>query len=178
MLNLGPSPTHARNVHLVLSLTTGLVSPQFHCRFDDFFETCKYGVSDAGTQSTWQHLAGLKRTTINPALLTDQRLLGVLLLNENGTPQGSQLPPGDVSISNSQTRDENMFFEVHDGEFPLNTEEQPSEDAGQPSRDARLVRTQAPKAPGLPSSEAQRLRASEQPAQALQEAGTSSRGRV
>ncbi len=27
-LNLGPSPTHACNVHLVLSLTTGLVSPQ------------------------------------------------------------------------------------------------------------------------------------------------------
>jgi hypothetical protein len=132
-LNLGPSPTHARNVHLVLSLTTGLVSPQFHCRFDDFFETCKYGVSNAGTQSTWQHLAGLKRTTINPALLTDQRLLGAPLLNKNGTPQGSQLPPGDVSISNSQTRDKNMFFEVDDVEFPPDTEEQPSKDAGQPS---------------------------------------------
>ncbi len=36
-LNLGLSPTHARNVHLVLSLTTGLVSPQFHLCFDDFF---------------------------------------------------------------------------------------------------------------------------------------------
>ncbi len=52
-LNLGPSLTHARNVHLVLSLTTGLVSPQFHVHFDDFFETCKYSVTDAGLSSTW-----------------------------------------------------------------------------------------------------------------------------
>jgi hypothetical protein len=29
-LNLEPSPMHALNVHLVLSLTTGLVSPEFH----------------------------------------------------------------------------------------------------------------------------------------------------
>ncbi len=64
--NLGPSPTHARNVHLVLSLTTGLVSLQFHCCFDDFFKACKYGVSNASTQSTWQYLAGFKHTTINP----------------------------------------------------------------------------------------------------------------
>jgi hypothetical protein len=59
-LNLGPSPTHARNVHLVLSLTTGLFSPQFHVCFDDFFETCKYGVTDGGVASTWQCLAGFK----------------------------------------------------------------------------------------------------------------------
>jgi hypothetical protein len=52
--NLGLSPMHAHNVHLVLSLTTGLVSPQFHVRFDDFFETCKYGVTDGGLASTWQ----------------------------------------------------------------------------------------------------------------------------
>ena len=33
-LNLGPSPSHARNINLVLLLTTGLFS---HCTFDDFF---------------------------------------------------------------------------------------------------------------------------------------------
>jgi hypothetical protein len=38
-LNLGPCPMHARNVYLVLNLITGCVSPQYHCRFDDFFET-------------------------------------------------------------------------------------------------------------------------------------------
>ena len=38
-INLGPSPRHARNVSLVLSLMTGLVSSQFHLVHDEFFET-------------------------------------------------------------------------------------------------------------------------------------------
>ena len=36
---LGPSPSHARMVALVLNPRTGHVSPQFHIKFDDFFET-------------------------------------------------------------------------------------------------------------------------------------------
>ncbi len=113
-LNLGPIPMHARNVYLVLLLLTGLVSPQFHCCFDDFFETCKYGVTTAGTsstQATWQHLAGFKRATINPTLMTNERLLGTSPLNDR-TSQGSQIPPGDVSISNSQTHDESVANDV------------------------------------------------------------------
>jgi hypothetical protein len=35
---------------LILSLTTGCVSPQFHCTFDDHFTT----VSDYTYQSLWQ----------------------------------------------------------------------------------------------------------------------------
>ena len=38
---LGPSPMHSRNVGLVLNLRTGLCSPQFHVKYDDFFETSK-----------------------------------------------------------------------------------------------------------------------------------------
>ena len=37
-INLGPSPTHARSVSLVQSITTGLVSPQFHTKHDDQWE--------------------------------------------------------------------------------------------------------------------------------------------
>jgi hypothetical protein len=51
-LNLGPSSMHATNVHFVLSLTTGLVTPHFHCCFDDFFKTCKYTPQEAGILST------------------------------------------------------------------------------------------------------------------------------
>jgi len=36
---LGPSPQHAKSVALVLSLTTGNVSPQYHVQFDDLFNT-------------------------------------------------------------------------------------------------------------------------------------------
>ena len=38
---LGPSPKHARSVSLVLNIHTGLVSPQFHVRHDNFFESTK-----------------------------------------------------------------------------------------------------------------------------------------
>jgi hypothetical protein len=36
---LGPSPNHAKTVSLVLNPRTGHVSPQFHLKHDDFFET-------------------------------------------------------------------------------------------------------------------------------------------
>jgi hypothetical protein len=53
-INLGFSPQHAKSVHLVLSLTTGCVSPQFHCTFDTTFETLKgYDVPE----SLWQEKA-------------------------------------------------------------------------------------------------------------------------
>ncbi len=58
-LNLGPSPMHARNVYLLLNLSIGLVSPQYHCCFDDFFETTKYGGTDVTISSTRQQLVGL-----------------------------------------------------------------------------------------------------------------------
>ena len=62
-LNLGQSPAHARNVNLVLSLTTGLVSPQYHCMFDDFFEMTKHGGPDMAVSGIWKQLAGLSRPT-------------------------------------------------------------------------------------------------------------------
>ena len=38
-LYLGHSPMHAKSVSLVLNITTGLLSPQFHIKFDNYFET-------------------------------------------------------------------------------------------------------------------------------------------
>ncbi len=62
-LNLGPSPMHARNVYLVLNLITGCVSPQYHCRFDNFFETTCHGGPGVSCAICWQQLAGLDRAT-------------------------------------------------------------------------------------------------------------------
>ena len=50
---IGPSPHHATSVGLILSNETGIVSPQFHCIYDDLFETTK---TDDVT-SKWQGLA-------------------------------------------------------------------------------------------------------------------------
>ena len=57
-INLGLSPRHARSVTLVLNLSTGLVSPQFHVIHDDFFETVGHGAGV--TKSYWQRLAGFE----------------------------------------------------------------------------------------------------------------------
>ncbi len=50
---------HARNVYLVLNLVTGCVSPQYHCCFDDFFETTHHSAPDVSGTTCWQQLANL-----------------------------------------------------------------------------------------------------------------------
>ena len=62
-LNLGLSPNHARNVYLVLNLITGCVSPQYHCWFDDFFETTRQCGPDISDTICWQQIAGLSHVT-------------------------------------------------------------------------------------------------------------------
>ena len=59
-INLGTSPRHASSVNLVLKLDTGLVSPQFHVQFDDFFETVRPSAGNERTFSQWQYISGLK----------------------------------------------------------------------------------------------------------------------
>ena len=59
-INLGFSPRHARSVCLILNPQTGLASPQFHVKHDDFFETVKE--EEVGsTTSIWQQLAGFRK---------------------------------------------------------------------------------------------------------------------
>ena len=56
---LGPSPNHARAVALVLNPRTGHVSPQFHVKFDDFFETVQDKSTDMDTpEPEWKYLSG------------------------------------------------------------------------------------------------------------------------
>ena len=67
-INLGPSPKHASSVSLVLNPTTGLVSPQFHVKHDDFFETISDRSNRQHEDGLWKELAQLKtptRRTIN-----------------------------------------------------------------------------------------------------------------
>ena len=60
---LGPSPQHGRSIALVLDGQTGLVSPQFHIKYDPLFQTMKQNKFD----STWQIKAGFvtQRELIN-----------------------------------------------------------------------------------------------------------------
>ena len=52
---LGMSPMHGKNVALVLNRTTGLVSPQFHVKFDSLFHSVEQDKYD----SQWQIKSGL-----------------------------------------------------------------------------------------------------------------------
>jgi hypothetical protein len=57
-INLGYSSRHAHNVSLILNLQTGLVSPQYHCQYDDLFETTIGTQSRSIPTSQWQFKAG------------------------------------------------------------------------------------------------------------------------
>ena len=75
-LNLGPSPFHACNFYLVLNLMTGLVSPQYHCRFDDCFEMVKLNGPDVTTNANWKQLAGFSHTDGTPTTPNPQGIIG------------------------------------------------------------------------------------------------------
>ena len=56
---LGPSPSRARSIALVLNPRTGHVSPQFHVKFDDFFETVQDKSTDMDApEPDWKYLSG------------------------------------------------------------------------------------------------------------------------
>ena len=52
------SPNHSKEVPLILNTQSGNVSPQFHCIYDDEFNTCR---RDAKFTSLWQYKAKLQR---------------------------------------------------------------------------------------------------------------------
>ena len=81
-LYLGPSPLHARSVALVLNVTTGLASPQFHCKFDNLFETTD-SIDDV---ISWQTEAYFINGTTAASSQQPQRQVRI-------TP-----PPNDVTI--------------------------------------------------------------------------------
>ena len=59
---LGPSPNHSRTVHLILNLRTGHVSPQYHVKHDDFFETVSNKNSNFDSpEPEWKRLSGLAK---------------------------------------------------------------------------------------------------------------------
>jgi hypothetical protein len=57
-INLGYSSRHAHSVSLILNLQTGLVSPQYHCQYDDLFETTMGTQARSIPASQWQFKAG------------------------------------------------------------------------------------------------------------------------
>ena len=107
-INLGPSPHHARNVYLVLNPHTGCVSPQYHCRFDDFFETVRLSGPDVSIPTTWQKLAGLVRANDVPSMEDHDDFLPPSLRMDLG--RSLSIPTGTPSVTPHAAPDLDLDF--------------------------------------------------------------------
>ena len=69
---LGPSPNHTCSVALVLNPRTGHVSPQFHIKFNDFFETVQTKATDLDApEPAWKYLSGFATKKGTPKAVVD-----------------------------------------------------------------------------------------------------------
>ena len=91
-LYLGRSPNHARSVALVLNLTTGLVSPQFHVSFDPSFQTVKRTYEGLPLDIKWLQAVGLKASAPKTRSTTQRER------RSNAPPSPAPLPPPDVQF--------------------------------------------------------------------------------
>ena len=150
-LNLGPSPRHASSVSLVLNLQTGLVSPQYHVTYDDFFETVRPSARNEPTISSWQSLAGFRHSRDIPTSegvpsatsdsTTTRNNLGPLSSEEPasvnddrsniGLPSSEEPASVNDDLSDNQPPDQNQASVPVQSDHTL-TQDQPSTQATAP----------------------------------------------
>jgi hypothetical protein len=88
---LGHSPDHASNVALVLNLSTGLVSPQYHVVFDDDFSTVDF-IRSKQEPSNWENLCRYHTEDYRM-----EALPGVQTLNELNLDMPQPPPPTNAT---------------------------------------------------------------------------------
>ena len=111
---LGNSPSHAGNVALVLSLTTGLVSPQYHVVFDDDFSTVEF-IRSKSEPTNWENLCKFHTEDYRMnALPSEDTVLDIqaeLQMNHNANKDSSPTPivprEGESNESLSHTSNSN-----------------------------------------------------------------------
>jgi len=105
----------------VPTLTTGCVSPQYHCRFDDFFETTRHGGPDVSGTISWQQLAGLDcATMILPEVSApiQHSVMYLESLSEGDIPPEEpsfSLPVFDVTLDNYSISDGDSHVTENNG---------------------------------------------------------------
>jgi Reverse transcriptase (RNA-dependent DNA polymerase) len=138
---LGPSPHHAQSVGLLLSLRTGLVSPQFHVRYDDSFETVKSTKESLLPESEWQHKCGFTQLPHDMVAATRQKENPA---DSSAVPEVEHLEvQGDFLNDDERQSDEGQMEQSLERE---NQEEQHIEEQTSPPATTRSGRTtRAPK---------------------------------
>ena len=151
---LGPSPSHARSVALVLNPRTGHVSPQFHVKFDDFSET----VQDKSTnmdspEPEWKYLSGfaVKKGSQEPVSgrVTDQLIVprrGPTTTDGSTATRGTVAPPAqpseEVEIPDAFEASEDQLAAQSPAQLPAAPlPEPPPEQAAPTVRQTRSGRT-------------------------------------
>jgi hypothetical protein len=112
-VNLGPSPSHTRNVYLVLNLHTGCVSLQYHCQFDSFFERVRQGGPDVSVPTARQQLSGLTVMTQIPSIEHHDEVPRPSKRMQFGSNPGLLSQESDNTISFGDTTDPPIFFDQH-----------------------------------------------------------------
>ena len=79
--------------NLVLNLDTGLVSPQFHVKHDEFFETVKPNAGNDHVVSRWQYLSAIK----SPGRVKRAQINNNISSNPNTTDD----PPNNKDLEQS-----------------------------------------------------------------------------
>ena len=124
-INLGRSPWHARNINLILNTSTGLVPPQFHVSYDDFFESVRINKDRESQPPLWQNLSGLKGRGLAPhsidIALTRPRDI------KSTSHQPTQVEDEDV-IPATYTQETNNNISSNDGEDQPSTIQEHGED--------------------------------------------------
>ena len=114
---------NARNLYLVLILITGRVSPQYHCRFDDFFETTCHGGPDVSGTICWQQIAGLD--CVNVILSEMSAPIQCSIMNPE-TPSEEDVPPEELPFSPPVFDVTSDDYSVSDGDLKVSENTKPS----------------------------------------------------
>jgi hypothetical protein len=110
-VNLGSSPSHARNVYLVSNLHTGCVLLQYQCRFEDFFETVRHGGPDVSVPTAWQQLSRLTVMMQTPSMEHHDEVLGPSECMQFKSSPALRSQESDNTISFGDIADTPIFFD-------------------------------------------------------------------
>ncbi len=160
-VNLGSSPSHARNVYLVSNLHTGCVSPQYHCQFNNYFEMVRHGGPDVSVLTAWQQLSGLTVMMQTPSMEYHDEFPRPSKRTQFGSNPVAFSWESDNTISFGDTTDTRIFFDQYMQDF--------SNDQSVTTVNEGVTASQQPLQPSHDSEDVQDVSTS---------AGTSSQGRV
>jgi hypothetical protein len=119
-VNLASSPSHTRNIYLVLNLHTGCVSPQYHCQFDDFSETVRHGGPDVSVTTAWQQLSGLTVMIQTPSMEHHNEVPRPSECMQYGSNPVMRSQESDNTISFGDTANTPIFFDQPMQDFSNN----------------------------------------------------------